>query len=338
MDSFTQIALGAAVGEAVAGKKLGNKALLFGAIAGTIPDLDVFIGKYMSTVEAIDFHRGISHSVFFALIFSPLIAFLLRKIYHKSTATFKDWFLLFFLGFVTHALLDAFTTWGTQLFWPLNYRIAIKSIFVIDPLYTLPLTICLFWLAFLSRTSKKRRRLNTIGLVLSTAYLLYTAGVKLHIDNVFEAAFDKQQLSISRYETRPAPLNTILWAANAASEEGFYVGYYSLLDNDQDIDFFYFPKNEHLITPYQSNEEVQLLMDICNQWFTIKLHPDGIVFNDLRFGQRTGWTSEEGDFVFSYLISTDDNGKVYIEEMEKDFSDGQALMSALGKRIIGDKD
>ena len=172
---------------------------------------------------------------------------------------------------------------------------------------------------------------------ISTVYLLSTVGVKLHINAVFEAAFARQQLSVDRYETRPAPLNTILWAANAESEEGFYVGYYSLLDKNQAIDFFYFPKNEHLITPYQKHEEVRLLMDISNQWFMIKPHPDGIVFNDLRFGQRTGWTSEEGDFVFSYLIGYDNKGDLQVREMEKEFSDGKALMFALGKRMMGNK-
>ncbi|MEO1050812.1 MAG: metal-dependent hydrolase [Bacteroidota bacterium] len=338
MDSFTQIALGAAVGEAVAGRKLGNKALLFGAIAGTIPDLDVFIGKLMHTVDAIDFHRGISHSIVFALLISPLLALILQPIYKKTTATFKDWFLLFFLGFVTHALLDAFTTWGTQLFWPLDYRAAFKSIFVIDPLYTLPLTICLVWLAFLSKSSKKRRRLNKVGLTISTVYLLSTVAIKLYVNTVFEETFAKQQLTINRYETRPAPLNTVLWAANAESEEGFYVGYYSLFDKNKDIDFFYFPKNEHLIAPYQKYEKVQLLMNISNQWFNIQPHPEGIVFNDLRFGQRTGWTNKDGDFVFSYLISYDSEGNLQIQEMEKDFSDGKALMSALGKRLMGNKE
>ena len=337
MDSFTQIALGAAVGEAVAGKKIGNKALLFGAIAGTIPDLDVFVGKLMNTVDAIDFHRGISHSIFFALLLSPLLALLMERLYRKTTASFKDWFWLFFLGFVTHALLDAFTTWGTQLSWPFNYRVVIKSIFVVDPFYTLPLTVCLVWLAFLAKDSKKRRRLNRVGLVISSAYLLWSVGIKWHINSVFESALDKQNLTINRYETRPAPLNTILWAANAASDDGFYAGYYSLLDSDQDIDFFFFPKNEHLIAPYQKHEEVQLLMGISNQWFTIKPHPDGIVFNDLRFGQRTGWTNEDGDFVFSYFIGYDKNGDLQIREMEKDFSDGRALMSALGQRVLGNK-
>ena len=72
MDSITQIVLGAAVGEAVLGKKVGNKAMLWGAIAGTIPDLDVIVGKFFQPITALEMHRGFSHSIIFALLFSPV--------------------------------------------------------------------------------------------------------------------------------------------------------------------------------------------------------------------------------------------------------------------------
>ena len=69
MDSLTQIILGAAVGEAVAGKKLGNKAAFWGAIAGTIPDLDVLIRHFAHPIDGALWHRGFSHSIVFALLF-----------------------------------------------------------------------------------------------------------------------------------------------------------------------------------------------------------------------------------------------------------------------------
>ena len=70
MDSLTQIVLGAACGEVVLGKKIGNKALFFGAIGGTLPDLDVFVGKwlYSNEIQAMAFHRGFMHSIQFAVI------------------------------------------------------------------------------------------------------------------------------------------------------------------------------------------------------------------------------------------------------------------------------
>ena len=76
MDSLTQIVLGAAVGEAVLGKKVGNKAMLYGAIAGTIPDLDTIVGKFLDPLTAIEIHRGISHSIVFSIAMAPLLGWL----------------------------------------------------------------------------------------------------------------------------------------------------------------------------------------------------------------------------------------------------------------------
>ena len=79
MDSLTQIVLGAAVGEAVLGKKIGNKAMLYGAIAGTIPDLDVLASNYTDTVTALEMHRGFTHSILFSIIFAPIFGWLVSK-------------------------------------------------------------------------------------------------------------------------------------------------------------------------------------------------------------------------------------------------------------------
>ena len=132
-----QIVLGAAVGEAVLGRKVGNKAMLYGAIAGTIPDLDVIANYFTDTVTAIEIHRGFTHSIVFAVLFAPVFGWLISKIEKKSPAAWQDWAWLMFWGLFTHPILDAFTTWGTQLFWPFDLRVAFKNIFVIDPLYTL---------------------------------------------------------------------------------------------------------------------------------------------------------------------------------------------------------
>ena len=135
MDSLTQIILGAAVGEAVLGKKVGNKAMLYGAIAGTIPDLDIFASYFTDTVSALEFHRGFTHSIFFSVVFASIFGWLISKIERRSIASWKDWSLLMFWGLFTHPVLDSFTTWGTQLFRPFEIRLAFKNIFVIDPIY-----------------------------------------------------------------------------------------------------------------------------------------------------------------------------------------------------------
>ena len=125
MDSLTQIVLGAACGELTLGRKIGNKAMLFGAIGGTIPDLDVFIGKLLfnNEIDITAFHRGFMHSFLFAFLFTPIIALVVYKFYNtykrKHQTNYKDWLLLFFFSILTHPILDSFTPYGTQLFTPI---------------------------------------------------------------------------------------------------------------------------------------------------------------------------------------------------------------------------
>ena len=162
MDSLTQIVLGAACGEAILGKKIGNKALLFGAIGGTIPDLDVFVGRllYSNEIQAMAFHRGFMHSILFAVLACFTFGWLTYKLYNsnkrKGTTTQKDWILLFFWSIFTHPILDCFTPYGTQLFAPFsNYRIAFNNISVADPFYTIPFLLCMIILMFLIETEQE---------------------------------------------------------------------------------------------------------------------------------------------------------------------------------------
>ena len=90
MDSLTQIVLGAAVGEAVLGKKVGNKAMMWGAIAGTIPDLDVLSKLFLDAVTSNELHRGFSHSLLFSLLMAPLLGWGVCRLYRKKIATWKE--------------------------------------------------------------------------------------------------------------------------------------------------------------------------------------------------------------------------------------------------------
>ena len=84
MDSLSQIVLGAAVGEVVLGKKIGNRAMLWGAIAGTIPDLDVISNLWLSEVDGLAAHRGISHSLAFSVLGAFGFGWIVDKMYQSS--------------------------------------------------------------------------------------------------------------------------------------------------------------------------------------------------------------------------------------------------------------
>ncbi|MEE3225167.1 MAG: metal-dependent hydrolase, partial [Bacteroidota bacterium] len=238
MDSLTQIVLGAAVGEAVLGKKVGNKAMLYGAIAGTIPDLDTIWGEFLDPLTAIEIHRGISHSIVFSIVMAPILGWLVAQLHKKAQAGWKDWSWLFFWGLVTHPLLDAHTTWGTQLFWPLDLRLAYQNIFVIDPLYTLPFLIFLILAMRLPKASRKRRKWNNLGLIVSSAYMVLTLVLKGISYQKFTEALANEKIEYTQIDTRPAAFNTILWHANIDVGDAYLLGDYSFFDS-QPISFKY---------------------------------------------------------------------------------------------------
>lgn len=333
MDSLTQIVLGAAVGEAVLGKKVGNKAMLYGAIAGTIPDLDAFAGLFTDTITAIEIHRGFTHSIFFAVVVAPIFGWLISKIEKKSAVRWKNWSWLMFWGLFTHPLLDAHTTWGTQLFWPFDLRLAYKNIFVIDPLYTLPFLVFLILVMRQKKTSGKRRKYNNLGLIISSTYLLLiTPALKLYTFSEFQKALKNENINYKRIETRPAAFNTILWTANVETNNQYLIANYSLFDS-KPIQFQAYAKNHKLVEKWKDKKNLQRLIDIANNWYIISQKNDNLYFNDLRFGKMNFEDSADA-FVFSYKLE-EINQSIIATEVEKDPEAAKQFLPDLWNRIWG---
>ncbi|MDO6852955.1 metal-dependent hydrolase [Cellulophaga lytica] len=331
MDSLTQIVLGAAVGEAVLGKKIGNKAMLYGAIAGTIPDLDTFASFYTDTVTGLEIHRGFTHSVLFSVLFAPIFAWLVTR--YEKYKDFRGWCWLFFLAFVTHPILDAHTTWGTQLFWPLNNRLAFKTIFVIDPLYTVPFLVFVILTMFQKKESLKRKKYNRLGLIISSSYLLLTFALKGVAFYQFKKQLEEQNIVYSQIETKPSALNTILWTANVETEDAFYIGHYSFFDT-KPILFSRYNKNHFLVNDLKDNPKMQRMIAISKGWYTIDTYKDFLYYNDLRFG-TLGLDYNDQDFVFRYQIHKYGNVSISFSEIPKNRTQAKKLLTDLWERIKG---
>ncbi len=334
MDSLTQIVLGASVGEACLGKKIGNKAIFWGAIAGTIPDLDVVIGWFTDQLTANELHRGFSHSILFSVLFSPLFGYLVHRYYKKLKTTWRDWVKLFFWGMLTHPLLDAFTTWGTQLFWPYDYKIAFKSIFVVDPLYTIPFLYCLLVAMFFKPKNPKRARINNFGIYISSGYLLLTLLLKWHTYTIFQEGAEKQGIPFESIQTKPTPFNIILWNANIKTEDAYYIGNYSLLDKGHDIDFVKFPKNLDLAMSIYKQPTFQRLVKLSEGWYTLQKKDGKLYFNDLRFGVMDV-NLKDDVFVFRYELKDNDQGTLEAIQSSPDPKLVKPLIEKLYKRVLG---
>ena len=331
MDSLTQIILGAAVGEAVLGRKIGNKAMLYGAIAGTIPDLDVLSAFFTDKVTSLEMHRGFTHSIFFSVLFAPIFAFIITR--YEKYKNIKDWSWLFFWAFITHPILDAQTTWGTQLFWPLDIRLAFKNVFVIDPLYTIPFLVFLILAMRQKRESKKRRIYNNLGLIISSFYLILTVVLKGISYQKFTKELATLNIKYTEIETKPAPLNTILWTANVATENAYLIGHSSFFDKNP-IVFSSYPKNHYLLGDLANHDKTKRMIAISKGWYTINKENNILYFNDLRFGLLSMKPNAD-NFVFKYKIEVDVNGTPFFIEEPKEERDAKKLLSELWTRIKG---
>ena len=314
LDSLTQIVLGAAVAEAVAGKKMGNKAALWGALAGTIPDLDVLFMSFFHPIDAALIHRGISHSFLFAAIMGPLLGWVFFHLYKKKYEH-STWIWLFFLGIVTHPMLDMFTNYGTEFLWPYPVRITFNSVFVIDPLYTLPFMALLIWALFLNRESLVRRKLNWIGIGYSTAYLLWGVVVKLTIlsNSDFYFARDKSGNSPTTQMVTPMPLTSFYWLMLAEDDENFYIGYKSLFYPFDAHEVDTIPKNQEPLAQLKWNGKSysKQLEFISNGLYTTEKKGNELRFYDLRFGVLSQLTARKVNRpLMGFSIRTNDNNAV----------------------------
>ena len=333
MDSLSQIVLGAAVGNQVLGKKIGNKAILYGAIIGTIPDLDVLCGKFLDPLTATEIHRGFSHSLLFFLFLSPILGLILKKLEHKHKVNFKEAMLFAYLVLQTHALLDLFTTWGTQLFWPLETRFSLQSIFVIDPLYTLPFLVFLILSMKKNKLDTKRQFWNRTGLIVSTSYLFLTLFVQSIVMNKFEKQLEENAISYQEIVVKPSPFNIILWTTNVKVDNGYYIGDYSFFDT-KPIQFQFIPTQKELINNIEDAAVIKQLKRISEGWFCITQKEEQLLFNDLRFGVMNA-DKNDMQFSFSYHI-TEENGEIKAVELpNKNRKEAKKLLGKLWVRMWG---
>ncbi|CAM4032149.1 metal-dependent hydrolase [Flavobacterium sinopsychrotolerans] len=330
MDSFTQIALGIAIAEVCAGKKLKNKTVLYGAVLGTIPDLDVLVGLFLNPVDTILIHRGISHSLFLFLFLSPILGWIISKIEREKINFIQASGMVFWCLF-THVLLDMFTSWGTQILWPLDYRFALKTIFVIDPLYTIPLVITLI-LVWKTKDTILRKKYIIRGLFISSFYLLLSCFIKIYALNQFEKALTKQGIHYSEIIVKPTAFNLILWNANVATADNYVLGDYSLFDT-QPISFTAYNKNKILESQLKGNSDFEKLKKASEGWYIISQKNQSLYFNDLRFGLLND-NPKNPQFAFSYQFIANNAGLKAIE-VPKNKRDGKRLLQKIVIRLKG---
>ena len=303
MDSLTHLALGACMGEAFAGRALGKKAMLWGALAQSIPDIDFTASFWMSTASNLLAHRGFTHSFLFCLIITPLMALLAEYLHRPHNIRLHKW-ILFFGGVIFfHIFIDAFNNYGVGWFEPFSHaRISFNAIYVADPFFSIWSGIACLALIYTKSWLPVRKKYWQFGLGLSSLYLMYCLINKVKIDNDVKKILYEKNITYTQYFTTPAPLQNWLWYVVAGDEKGYYIGFRSLLDPQNKLELNYFEKNDSLLKPVNDHIDVNQLKRFSKQFYTVEKWNDTLVFNDLRFGQILGWENEQGRFVFHYFL------------------------------------
>jgi inner membrane protein len=339
MDSITQIVLGAAVGELVAGRKIGYKAALWGALAGTIPDLDVVFALFVDPITYLGIHRGFTHSIFFAFIASPFLAIAAHRIHRRDYAKYRDWLFLFFWALFTHPLLDVFTGYGTQLLFPFTTNaFELNTIFIVDLFVTIPLAFCLIAALRLPREHPRRFKWMSIGIGITIVYLLITVSLKIVATQQFRSEMDRQDIAYERMMTVPGPFSSLLWRALAETDDGYYQGYYSLFDGrSQPIYFTFTPRNEHKIEDIKDSRAVEQLLWFSKGYYTIEESRKKLYFHDLRFGSIFGWKNDFETYIFTFTIEEDYYGEMTFRQIPLPVSISGTDFRELISRTFGRK-
>lgn len=314
MDSLTHIALGACVGEAFFEKGFGKKAMLWGALAQSIPDIDFIAASWLSTTENLLAHRGFTHSILFAVLIIPLFALTADKVHRPHDRKFRTWLLFFASEVFLHLLLDGFNNYGVGWFEPFSHvRFSFNTIYVADPFFSVWPGIALVVLFLLNSHSDKRTFWWKFGLFIPFIYIVYCSYNKIKINNDVKQIFAQQHIPHEKYFTTPAPLQNWLWFVVSGNDSGYYAGYRSVFDSKKEILFQYFPKNDSLLKNVPNQEDIARLINFSQGFYTVENRNDTLLFNDLRFGQIIGWQNPKEKFAFHYYLQYPDENKLVVQ-------------------------
>lgn len=323
------------MGEAFAGHTVGRKAMLWGTLAQSIPDIDFLAAFWMDTSSNLLAHRGFTHSLLFAAIISLFMAMLAERWHRPHNISFRRWLAFFISAIFTHIFLDAFNNYGVGWFEPFShYRIAFNIIYVADPFFSLAPGIALVMLLLLKQKNKARKFWWRFGLSLSFFYLGYATINKSIVNHDVKKLLTKQNINYSSYFTTPAPLQTWLWFVVAKNDSGYYVGYRSIFDHSEKMELNYFPQNAFLLDSIKHNKEVQQLKRFSQGYYTVEKRQDTLLFYDLRFGQIIGWQNPKEQFAFYYYLHPAIDNTLAVQRGRFAKWDKQAFLSLL-QRIKG---
>ena len=355
MHWITQAALGALIGELILGRRLGNRALAWGAFIGILPELDVLVFPLLDTARKVAWHQGPSHSLWVIALGSYALAHGLAKIWRKDQIS-KAWAggFVFTIGCV-HLLADCLTAQGVPLLWPVSdSRVAFNYLNPFDLLFTGPLVVAVIWVAFLrdekqkkSRTksplpSSKRRKLCHLGLALSLGYTLLAVGMSFIAAAGFDADLARRGTKYERRLQVPTAYNCLFWRAVVDCGDELWVGYRSVFEShDEPVRWTVYLKGTEALDKVRELRETKTLLAHTDGWWIARPNAKGAWLGDLRFPESRTWGSKKGmvdsRLASSWVIHLNAERDRLLESSPAD-EDPLDYLQRMTERICGDSE
>jgi len=324
MDSVSQLVLGASVSVAVMGRRVPLwQAALVGGVCGTLPDLDVFI-DHGDAIRNMTLHRTESHALLWLTLVSPLIAWLVAGLF-RQPVKWLGWWPAIWLALITHPLLDLMTVYGTQLGLPLtDHPYAIGSIYIVDPLYTLPLLICLGMALW--RRGERGVRWSRAGLTLSTLYLIWSVVIQGVAGWQIKASLAAQGIPAEKVLVTPTAFNTLVWRSVIITPARYGEAYWSLLSPGRPLRVEWSPRHPELFEALRGNGYAERVAWFSHGFYAMGEQNGQITMADLRMGEGQNYT-------FTFGLGTPQQPDPHPQRLPAERPSLSATFSALADRL-----
>ena len=297
MDSLTHLLLGGAIAAAMAPARFRRAAMVAGALINSLPDIDALpLALVDDPVAVMVWHRSATHSLFVLPFVGIVLWWMLRAHWAPVRENPRRWFWLIQATLLAHPLLDAFTIYGTQLWWPLTVAPSMwSSLFIIDPLFSLPLlTACV--LGWCWKEQRRARWALLTGLLVSAGYLGWSQLAKRHMDNLAGETLAAMGLEKAPRFSVPMPFNTLLWRIVAMTPGGFVETEYSLVSDSPPLRFRHYRSDGEALESVANFPAVQRLVWFTHGFLKAEQRDGQLVLSDLRMGA-------EPDYSFRFAIA-----------------------------------
>lgn len=289
MELIANAAVGAAVGELMLGKRMGNRALGWGALCGLLPSVFIVLWPFLDTASRMWWHRGPGYSLLAAAVAAVVLARPLSKRWKKDKISPQLAGGFVFVAWGMQVLLACFDATGAVVLWPFSgQRVAFGHLHWGDPLVTMPLLVCVVWMAFLRKPKEraKRRRLLGWGVGLCAGYVAFTVAMKFTAAAGFEADLAERGVDHDRRVVMPEPFTALAWRAVVDRGDELWVGRRSVFQwPSTPVRWVIYPRGTGEPGGLDDEREARRFQAFADGYWIARPHNRGLWMADLRGGE-----------------------------------------------------